>query len=378
MPRGRPKGGSKLAAAKLNLNEKTQINSKLKISRVATDADIDTRKYYCTCCGKGYTTPKGNFYKSNSQLYASNDGYVQVCKNCCEKYYEQLVEFYCGNEEKALDRICQLFDFYYNDQAVVATGTGVYKGVPRVSLYSSRMNMIQVKNLGTDYLQTIRDRLEDENKILEIDDVPDEADEESEEFVVTKSMIRTWGRGYTPEEYEYLEEQYADWIAKNVCNTKSQEEIYKNIVMAQLNIRRAQRNGGKVADAQKALQDLMSSAAILPRQTAENVLADTQTFGTLLEKYEKTRPLPEPAEEWKDVDGIRKYMNTWFRGGLSKALHIKNENAALYDEAVKEMEKYTVHRDNNVMSSEGYSEELFGNVTQSGDVDDESTKAGGE
>ena len=35
-------------------------------------------------------------------------------------------------------------------------------------------------------------------------------------------------------------------------------------------------------------------------------------------------------------------MNTWFRGGLAKALKISNENSALYDEAVDEMQRYTV------------------------------------
>ena len=35
-------------------------------------------------------------------------------------------------------------------------------------------------------------------------------------------------------------------------------------------------------------------------------------------------------------------MNTWFRGGLAKALKINNENTALYDEAVAEMQRYTV------------------------------------
>ena len=144
-----------------------------------------------------------------------------------------------------------------------------------------------------------------------------------------------------------------------MCNTKSQEEIYRNIALAQLDIRIARQNGGKVTEAQKALQDLMNSANILPRQTAENILADTQSFGTLLEKYERTRPIPEPAPEWRDVDGVRKYMNTWFRGGLSKALHVKNENAALYDEAVREMNKHTVTRDNDSQSADGMGAAIF-------------------
>jgi hypothetical protein len=35
-------------------------------------------------------------------------------------------------------------------------------------------------------------------------------------------------------------------------------------------------------------------------------------------------------------------MNTWFTGGLAKALKINNEYAALHDEAIDEMQRYTV------------------------------------
>ena len=154
-------------------------------------------------------------------------------------------------------------------------------------------------------------------------------------------MIRTWGKGFTPDQYQFLEEEYKDWTTKNVCKTKAQEELFRNIVLAQLDVRIARQSGGDVSKAQKALQDLMNSANILPKQNSDNILADTQTFGTLLKKFEETRPLPEPDPAWRDVDGIRRYVDTWFYGHLSKALGIKNDNAAQYAE---EVSKYTVDR----------------------------------
>ena len=68
-------------------------------------------------------------------------------------------------------------------------------------------------------------------------------------------------------------------------------------------------------------------------------LADTNTFGTLIKKWEDEHPIPEPAPEWKDVDGIRKYINTWFLGHLCKMFRIENDVTAEYDE---ELAKYTV------------------------------------
>ena len=237
---------------------------------------------------------------------------------------------------------------------------------------------------GSTYLDTIREEAIPEDVITEVKDVirsvhatgdendgtdfPAASPSADDGFVVTPEMVRRWGGGFTPEEYRFLEEEYADWVARNVCNTKSQEEIYRNIALAQLDIRLARqgKNGMKVTDAQDAMQKLMNSANILPRQTAENILADTQSFGTLIEKYERTRPIPEPAPEWKDVDGIRKYTNTWYRGGLSKALHVKTENAKLYEEAVREMDKYSVKKSQGMQSVDGMGAAIFDSVDGKG------------
>ena len=212
----------------------------------------------------------------------------------------------------------------------------------RVGIYPSKMYTRPSAIHGETFLDTIREEVEERNSLSDLTLVPDNLCEDESEFTVTREMIRTWGKGFTQDQYQFLEEEYEEWITKNVCKTKSQEELFRNIALAQLDVRIARQNGGKVTDSLKALQDLMNSANILPKQNSDNILADTQTFGTLLKKYEETDPIPEPDERWRDVDGIRRYMNTWFRGGLAKALKINNENTALYDEAVDEMQRYTV------------------------------------
>ena len=304
--------------------------------------DLKKKSFRCCMCGNTYTTQTGNFLKggASSVLWKGNNGYLPFCKTCTINIFNMLNDFYGGNEEHALRHACCLFDWYYCTGASAMTLAQVHHGGSRVTLYPAKANTRQVVAKGTSFLDTIRDEYEKDTAILEPTNI--NCDGDNDDFIVTRDMIKAWGKGYTTDEYEFLEEQYQDWCAKNVCNTKSQEEIYRNICLAQLNIRIAMRGGGKVSEAQKALQDLMSSAAILPKQTAENVLADTQTFGTLLKRYEENDPIPEPAEEWRDVDGIRRYVNTWFRGGLAKALKIHNENTELYEDAVSEMKKYTV------------------------------------
>ena len=325
--------------------------------------DKAVKKFRCVMCGNEWTTQKNNFPSGGSSpLWKGNGGYLPFCRSCCESLMENMIAFYSGNEEHALKHLCRTFDWYYDESASTMTLNQVKKGNSRLALYPSKMFTRQVALRGSTYLDTIRNDYEASKIVKDSDELPVEDIPEDDGFVVTRDMVRIWGAGFTKEQYRYLEEEYKDWITKNVCNTKSQEEIYRNIVLAQLDIRTARERGGKVSDAQKALQELMNSANILPKQTADNILADTQTFATLLKKYEETNPIPEPDERWKDVDGIRKYMNTWFRGGLAKALKIKGvDNTRLYDEAVEEMEKYTVHPDRGNQDSASLGSSMFDN-----------------
>lgn len=321
--------------------------------------DNTKHKYKCVMCGYEYVAQKGNYYRSgNSFMWGGNNGYLPFCKGCCDIIYDSLLRFYSGNEEHALKHLCCIFGWYYSELASAMTRTDAHKGGSKVGVYASKLGTVHVARKGKTYYDTVRQDVEDENRIYEID--PSRVTDE-DEFEVTKQMIRTWGRGFTPDQYQFLEEEYADWIGRNVCNTKAQEELFRNLSLAQLDVRTARQCGGDVDKAQKALQSFMNSANILPKQTADNLLADTQTFGTLLKKYEETRPIPEPDPSWKDVDGIRKYMNTWFRGGLAKALKVKNENAQLYDEAVEEFQRYTVEPVKATSAEVGNDTSIFDN-----------------
>lgn len=316
------------------------------------DPTNEKRTYRCCMCGHEYNTQKGNFLSGGkSVLWKGNGGYVPFCRSCCDLLMESMISFYSGNEEHAMRRMCSIFDWYYSETAASASRAVLLATKSYLGTYASKMNIAQVANKGTSFCDTLLDEYDESERITDISQVDDIQPNDEDGFIVTREMIRTWGKGFTPDQYQFLEEEYADWTTKNICKTKAQEELFRNIALAQLDVRIARESGGKVTDAQKALQDLMNSANILPKQNSDNILADTQTFGTLLKKYEDTDPIPEPDERWRDVDGIRRYMNTWFRGGLGKALKLNNENTALYEEATKEMDRYTVSP-TNIRASE--------------------------
>ena len=342
---GKPIGGSIPESVRINRRKPIKINDDYMPPTIRLKPpDNEERKYYCCMCGHNYSKQKGNFPSGGkSLLWKGNNGYLPFCRSCVEILMQSLTSFYSGNEEHALRHLCSLFDWCYNDTASSMTlAVEAHSDNTRIGIYPSKMAMRPSAAHGETFIDTIREEVEEYNSISDFTLVDEDEENEENDFVVTREMVRTWGKGFTPDQYQFLEEEYNEWITKNVCKTKSQEELFRNIALAQLDVRIARQTGGKVTDSLKALQDLMNSANILPKQNSDNILADTQTFGTLLKKFEETAPIPEPAEEWKDVDGIRRYMNTWFRGGLAKALKINNENTALYDEAVEEMQRYTV------------------------------------
>lgn len=341
---GKPEGGSISESVRLNRRKPVKINPDYTPPAIRLrPPSNEERKYYCCMCGHDYPKQKGNFPSGGkSLLWKGNNGYLPFCRSCVDILMQSITSFYNGNEEHALRHLCSIFDWCYNDTASAMTlSVEAHTPYSRVGLYPSKAVTRPSAIHGETFLDTIREEIEEQNSFTDISTI-ETSEEENSDFIVTREMIRTWGKGFTTDQYQFLEEEYKEWTTKNVCKTKSQEELFRNIALAQLDVRIARQKGGKVTDALKALQDLMNSANILPKQNSDNILADTQTFGTLLKKFEETAPIPEPDERWKDVDGIRRYMNTWFRGGLAKALKISNENTALYDEAVDEMQRYTV------------------------------------
>lgn len=305
------------------------------------------KEYICVTCGKTYKRLDGNFPASQSELYAGLNYHLPVCKKCLDRLYEQ----YCtkfGNEDEAIRRICMKFDIYW-DQSLANASRKITKDRSRIHTYISRANLIQYKDKTYD---TTLDE-EDNNQINSFKDLQDE----DKNIKVTKKTIQFFGFGFTDQEYQWMQYQYNDWTARHECKTKAQEELFKNICITQLQIQKATQNGDKIEQLMNAYQNLLGSANIKPNQTNENALADQNTFGTLIQKWETEKPIPEPDPEWKDVDGILKYISTWFLGHLCKMMGVKNSYSKLYE---NEMKKYKVEKPQYEDDDEALFNSVFG------------------
>lgn len=304
-------------------------------------------KYDCVCCGHEYDTPKRNFLTTRSPLFRAWDGYVPICRDCIAEYYtNHVLPSFDGDEARSMQFICGLFDWYFDEDmfqlALKYSQTYEAKNgqyMPTVIQYGTRINLKNWSRRGATFLERCKEKWQ------EMRSTPEGVSRDDllhvERDTVDEEDISLFGPGYMPDEYKYMRREFNDWKERYSCETKAQEELFKNIVIAQVNVRRAQEQGEqkRTNEAVKSLNELMASAKVQPKQKTETALVDQNTFGTLIQKWENEEPIPEPADEFKDVDGIKKYISTWFLGHLSKMFGLDNDNAREYEE---EMAKYTV------------------------------------
>ena len=298
-----------------------------------------TNKNKCTCfyCGKEYVDT--NYYKSQSEFY-SNIGKVPYCKQCIEKFYQSYYEKYTNEgcltpERNAIKRLCAAFDIYYTDSVFNSAMKKIKESNMNITPMGQYMKTIQLSQYkGKSYDNTL-------------------SDEEKEDFVanisanvidgrnVDDATVRFFGTGFTDEDYKFLREQYDDWVTRHECQTKAQEEVFKRICFKQLEILKATRRGEDTKNLDDTFQKLLDTAKLQPKQNSGDTMSDAQTFGTLIDKWENTRPLPEIDEELKDVDKIGIYLDVFFKGHLAKMMGLKNGFSRLYS---KYMKQYTVEK----------------------------------
>lgn len=316
-------------------------------------------KFKCFYCGKEYV--ETNYYSSNSEFY-SNIGKIPYCKQCIERLYQLHVEKYINEgclypERKAVKRLCMVFDIYYREDlfnSSLKKSREEEMNISAMGQYMKTVQLIQYNRNKETYENTITK--EEQSEIVVSD---------SDDFKIDEKTINFFGAGFSGEDYKYLKREYDDWVARHECKTKAQEEVFKRLCFKQLEILKATRKGEDTKDLDATFQKLLETAKLQPKQNSGDTTADNQTFGTLIDKWENTRPLPEIDEELKDVDKIALYINIFFKGHLAKMMGLKNGLSNLY---TKYMKKYTVEKPE--YSDDENSEALFDAIF-GGDLNDE-------
>ena len=347
MPRGRPP-------------KNKELNKEIKPIKK------EKEKFKCIYCENEYV--ETNFYRTNSEIFKSF-GRLPYCKQCIERFYQYYFNRYTNEgcltpEKKAIKRLCMIFDLYYVEQVYNSAMQKVKESNSDISPMSQYLRIIQLQqyNLKNETYENTISEAEEEHKAMSL------LADSSEEIIVDEKTVNFFGRGFANEDYEYLQEQYTDWTTRHECQTKAQEEVFKRICFKQLEILKATRRGEDTRNLDATFQNLLDTAKLQPKQNAGEAMSDAQTFGTLIDKWENTRPIPEVEEELKDVDKIGLLIHTFYTGHIAKVLNLPSSLTALYD---KFMKKYTVEKQEYNSNSDN--EALFNSIFGKKSIDEQDT-----
>lgn len=329
-------------------------------------AKTSQAKYKCFCCGKEYV--ESNYYSSASDFFEKIKK-VPYCKACIGRLYQHFLDKYtnegCLNpEKKAVKRVCMTFDIYFNDKAYNEAIDDAKRRKIDITSMGSYMKRVQ---LNPHRYKTYDDTIyEEEQAIFDANTSICNFDETE----INDDTIAFFGAGFTDEDYKFLKKEYDDWTARHECNTKAQEEVFKRICFKQLEILRATRRGEDTKNLDATFQNLLDTAKLQPKQNSGEATAENQTLGTLIDKWENERPLPEIDEELKDVDKIGLYIDVFFKGHLAKMMGLKNGLSSLYNKYIK---RYTVEKPeySDEENSEVLFDAIFGSTSLDSDKDNE-------
>ena len=342
----------------------TKGNKPLKKKEIISN----TPTLRCYRCNKEYDVE--DYYTSDSELHISV-GRIPYCKDCLDELYQYYLKKYedlkyPSPDRKAIERLCMTLDLYYNDKifdsAVKELETRL--GVTLIAAYFKQVKLYQYRKKNYDTTINEKYQLMKESKNSDaVMSIYTEQDRNITEEIKNATLL--FGSGFDDEDYVFLYEQYSDWVARHECKTKAQEEVFKQICFTQLELLKATRRGEDTKDLNTTFLKQLEAAKLQPKQSSGDTTAETQTFGTLIDKWENTRPIPEIDEDLKDVDKIGKYINVFFKGHLSKMMGIKNSFCKAYDDFMK---KYSVEKPE--YETEDYDSEALFDAIFGGDLDD--------
>ncbi len=303
-------------------NSSKPVNEKINISHVNKPKEEEPF-YKCSCCGNEWNTQKRHFSRTKSPLYQANNGYITICNDCRDNYYYQLIPFFNGNEDLAIDRMCGLFDWYLNDNGLsLCKQTSDDRS--RISHFLARKNCGQA-SVGDTYLDTVRERLLEENKTVE----SEEDLEEITEYKITPKMIKFWGSGYEPKALQTLQGYY-DGLLK-LCDGKpdvKDQKMMKNLCLLEYQMQINLQKGKDIGTLSNSYNSLFKAAGLRANENDAN----SGIFGKWIMDIEKYAPAEyyKDKSKYHDFFGIVEYIERFMYRPLKNLIFGAKEKETEY------------------------------------------------
>lgn len=328
------------------------------MAKTKNTAKITKKTIMCCKCGTITDGYEKLFPKTNSGLYAGCEGYLPICKTCLNKLYSEFLDIY-KDHFVVLRRICQLFDIYYNENLAKSLLNSDIRTIP--TRYISKCNLNP--HAGKTYNDTIFEE-EKAKKVQEITEkslrqqqekIIEEVSDEEKDEEVKKQLLearKIFGSITDESEALFLKNEYDDWKFRTGAKSKAEEQIIINICYNELSLKKARESGTSTKAIEETLLSNIKAGGWQPK-TEEN--GDELALTQWIQIVEQDKPISEPQERYKDVDGLHKLVDVYYLGHLGKATGIKNIYIPEYEEEI---------RKNSVIRNEAAEEEQDDVITK--------------
>lgn len=305
--------------------------------------------YRCTCCGKFYNTQAANFQQSSSPLYKGNNGYITICRSCLKQYFEYLMTYFNGDEQLALERICQMFDVYYHPTCVERSSGEAKDQQALLQKYLTKIKTKTFSDSGATYLDTVRDYANNAQKKkkyhtaeVRFSDDEDETSAPAEDVHVDErrqKQIAFWGPGFQDEEYDFLDGHYEYLRAMTDGNDPMQDIYLRDLATTKVFQNRATFSGDSDTfnKMKESYQKTAEKAHLVVKQVADVSTKDA-TWGTFIDMVEHYCPAEyyQDKKLFADFDGIEDYFKRFivrpFKNFLTGSRELDDEFSIREDE----------------------------------------------
>ena len=251
------------------------------------------------------------FYISKSDKYFSL-GKIPICKECIGKKYNEYYEKY-KSERTAIYHLCMYLWICFNDTIYKMASSAYSKEdvkTPIWQLYIQKLNSLgRANGAGIDF---------DESDLLE-----ETSYTGNDEIIIDSRVKKRWGKGFTYEDYQWLEEDYMEWTTHTDCSQISVQKLVRMICIKELQIQKAREQNKQTDKLEKSLLDLMNNSNLTPKtMSALNESESTKIYGTWIRDIEQTRPAEyfQDKKLYNDFDGIKDYYNRFILRPLKNLL----------------------------------------------------------
>lgn len=306
--------------------------------------DVSYSGAVCSKCGKAYGKISGSFYRSYADLYKGRQ-MLPYCKDCVDGMYESYLNV-CKNRKDAMRQLCRKLDLYWNEKSYEAVENQTTNRTI-VATYLQKINSI--KRAGKSYDDTLIEEgalwtwpTEYEAAAAEHSaQLTDVAGSEEEE-PVSDEVIAFWGSGYTPAMYRELEQRrryYMSSFPDEGGENVGLSSMIRQICALELDINRDRAAGKDVSKSVTTHNTLLGGLGLKPAQKDDygDSAFEKTPMGVWIDRFENKRPIPEEDPEFRDVDGIIRYITIWFLGHLCKMLGIRNTYCKLYEDEIAKL-----------------------------------------